>query len=169
MKTVKNFKIISALIAVLLSSLSFGYFNVGAGFTYGTTNSWTLRVGIEDETFSMNADYLINNSWNIAGGVYFSTEVGFKVGPFIFGTYNISANDFSVMYGPVIGFTTKQIFAQIGYLTDFTQFQDISKGIFAILRFYVPDPPGMKMRDKLYLEGQYYGGNFKIIVGLLEP
>jgi hypothetical protein len=68
-----------------------------------------------------------------------------------------------------LGFSNKQLFVQVGYFSDFTTFTDVSNAIFASLRFYVPDPPGMKMVDKLYIEAQYYRGSFKILVGLLEP
>jgi len=156
-----------AVFLLLILTTTFGYFNIGVGYNYGTLNNWALRIGYEDTGVSINADYTIEKVWNIIGGLYFSTEVGFEIGPMIYATYDFS--QFTLMYGPALGIQNKQMLVQIGYLSDFTTFSNITDSIFINLRFYVPDPPGMRMTDKLYIEGQYHKGNFKVIIGLLEP
>ncbi|AFG36096.1 hypothetical protein QQE94_09635 [Fervidobacterium pennivorans subsp. shakshaketiis] len=156
---------------LVIITLAYAYFNIGVGYNYGEFSNWVLRVGYEDYGFNLNADWTLNKLWNIYAGVSFETALGFLVGPAIYATYdyNASSNAFSVVYGPVLGFSNKQLFVQVGYFSDFATFVDVSDALFASLRFYVPDPPGMKMVDKLYIEAQYYRGSFKICVGLLEP
>jgi len=158
---------ISTFITLFLLTSVFGYFNIGVGYNYGIINNWTIRLGYEESGVAINADYTIGKLWNILGGIYFSTEVGFEVGPIVYASYDLA--NFAIMYGPMVGFQNKQLAVQIGYVSDFRTFSNLSDNIFAKLRFYVPDPQGKKMIDKLYIEGQYYKGNFKILVGLLEP
>ncbi|QAV33646.1 hypothetical protein SAMN04488510_13210 [Fervidobacterium changbaicum] len=162
-----------ALVFYLLTLIVFGfaYFNFGVGYNYGNSPNWVLRLGYEESGFTLNADWTVNKLWNIYGGVYFGSDLGLIVGPTIYATYDYSAseNAFSVVYGPVVGFTNKQLSIQIGYLSDFRSIADISDAVFASLRFYIPDPPRMRMKDKLYVEALYYKGCFKIVIGLLEP
>lgn len=51
------------LAVLLIPFAAFGYFNFGAGYSYGDANSWMFRLGYEEDTFSFNADYLLNAGW----------------------------------------------------------------------------------------------------------
>jgi len=165
------FKRLIVFCFLVIITLAYAYFNIGIGYNYGELSNWVLRAGYEYFGFNLNADWTLNKLWNIYANVYFEADLGILVGPAIYATYdyNSSSNTFSVVYGPILGFSNKQLFVQVGYFSDFTTLTDVSNAIFASLRFYVPDPPGMKMVDKLYIEAQYYRGSFKILVGLLEP
>ncbi|MFN3692232.1 MAG: hypothetical protein ACK4R7_05020 [Fervidobacterium sp.] len=169
------FSLVFALI-ILVNVSTLAYVNVGVGYTFDTlassTNGWILRIGFEENGFSLNADYLVNTSWNIDGSYLFETQLVFAVGPMVNIKNNFSNSSLEFKLGPSILLKLSNLELKIGYLMDFTQtnqFQDIAKNIHFQTRFYVPPPANMKMRDKLYVELTYKTYMVCLLVGLLEP
>lgn len=83
-----------------------------------------------------------------------------------------STSNMKVAYGPAIGLNYNQLETRMGILSDFSQgFQlsNFSENLYTQFRYYVPDPPGMKLKDKLYIELRYFSSRITILVGLLEP
>jgi len=80
------------LAVLLIPFAAFGYFNFGAGYSYGDANNWMLRLGYEEDTFLFDADYLLNTSWHFSGDVTFNTQLGFGVGPLIYAKYSLATN-----------------------------------------------------------------------------
>ncbi|HOK34161.1 MAG TPA: hypothetical protein PL174_02745 [Fervidobacterium sp.] len=157
-------------LAVLLIPLAvFGYFNFGAGYNYGDANSWMFRLGYEEDTFSFNADYLLNAGWYFTGDVTFDTQFGFGVGPLIYAKYSLATNQLTTKFGGIFDIDYQNFNVRLGIITDLSTSFNLSNSVYAKVRFYAPDPQGMKMKDKLYIEIGYYNPNFSIIVGLLEP
>lgn len=158
------------VLAILLIPLAvFGYFNFGVGYNYGDENNWMFRLGYEESNFSFNADYLLSTAWYFSGDVTFDTQLGFGVGPLVYAKYNLSTSQLNTKFGGVFDIDYQNFNINLGIITDLSTSFDLSKSIYAKVRFYVPDPQGMKMSDKLYIELGYYNPNFSIIVGLLEP
>lgn len=167
-----------SLVALLFfaQTLSFGYVNFGVGYTFDMSNapvnSSLVRIGYEEKGFLLNADYFVNTSWNINGAFLFETFSNVAVGPMVNITNNFSNSSMKFTLGPslLLNFTNFELLA--GYLMDFnaaSQFENIAESFYFQARFYVPAPPNMKMRDKLYLEIRYLPVKVSVLIGLLEP
>ncbi|HCI29478.1 MAG: hypothetical protein WBJ29_05765 [Fervidobacterium sp.] len=164
----KNITLITLTI-LLIPIYIFPYFNVGAGYNYGDVNNWLLRIGYEEDTFSFSSDYLLNKGWYFTGDITFDTQFGFEVGPMLYANYDLSSQGFDAKFGGVIKFAYRNFDIRMGVVTSLRSSFNLSESICAKIRLYVPDPQGMKMRDKLYIELGYHNPNFSISVGLLEP
>lgn len=168
-------KIISGLVflIILYGISAFSFINFGVGYSFGSEKSnWILRIGHESDNFVVNADYFINAGWNTNGAFFFSTRTPILIGPMINIFNEFGASVLKLVYGPAIALDYSQIGLRIGMLSDFSKgfaLINFSENLYAQLRYYVPDPPGMKMKDKLYIEFRYLLSHVTILVGLLEP
>jgi len=168
----KNTISVLIIIFLLFGVSSLAFINFGFGYNFGNSNSWIFRIGYEIDIFILNADYFLNNAWNINSTFLFNTQMSFSIGPMINILNEFSTSNMKVAYGPAICLNYNQLDAKIGVLADFSQgFQlsNFSENLYTQFRYYVPDPPGMKMKDKLYIELRYFSSRITILVGLLEP
>jgi len=150
----------------------FAFINFGAGYSFSNENNWMLRIGYESDVFVANADYFIDTTWNVNAGFFFKTQMSFYIGPMINILNKFSTSNMKITYGPAFTLSYDQLEAKVGLLSDFSQgFQltNFSENLYTQIRYYVPDPPGMKMRDKLYVELRYFSSHITILIGLLEP
>uniref|UniRef100_A0A7C5RIS5 Outer membrane protein beta-barrel domain-containing protein n=1 Tax=Fervidobacterium thailandense TaxID=1008305 RepID=A0A7C5RIS5_9BACT len=160
------------LVLVFLSTATvvFPYFNIGLGYYFGNQNNFLLRVGYEQlngANFSLYGEYIVNNGWIVFSKLGFRVS-NFKVGPFIHVLHMQTNNAPDFAFGGLLDFPlTDNLEVAVGMT--YKEGTPIGKLLFASLRFYVPDPPGMKMRDRLYIELGYRMESFVLIVGLLEP
>lgn len=160
------------LFIIFNSVSSFAFLNFGVGYTFGNGNNWLFRIGYESDMFTTNADYLINVSWNINVALFFNTQISLYIGPMINILNKFAVSNTVITYGPAFGLKYNQLEAKIGILSDFKQgFQlsNFSENLYTQFRYYVPDPPGMKMRDKFYVEIRYFSSYISVLFGLLEP
>lgn len=158
------------VIILLCASVVFPYFNIGLGYYFGNQNNFLLRVGYEQldgVSFSLNGEYVINNGWILFSKLGFRVS-NFKVGPFIHVSYMQPSSTPEFTFGGLLDLPLTNNLEVSAGMT-YKEGAPIGKLLFASLRFYVPDPPGMKMRDKLYIELSYRMESFVVSVGLLEP
>ncbi|ODN29746.1 hypothetical protein [Fervidobacterium thailandense] len=148
----------------------FSWFNIGLGYYFGDQNNFLLRVGYEQAdsvAFSLNGEYVINNGWVLSSKLAFKVS-NFRVGPFVYLTFMQPGNEPKFSFGGLLEVLLSQhLEATVGMI--YGEDTPIGKLLFASLRFYAPEPPGMKMTDKLYFELGYRMGAFVLSVGLLEP
>lgn len=164
--------LIISLFCFFITYPLFAYINLGVGYSFGNENNWTLRIGYESDTFSINGDYLINTSWNISAAFFFKTQISLYIGPMVNIFNKFSTSNMKITYGPVFSLNYNQFDVKMGLLSDFSQgFQltNFSENLYVQMRYYVPDPPGKKMKDRLYVELRYFSPYITILVGFLEP
>lgn len=158
------------LVFLLTATVVFPYFNIGLGYYFGNQNNFLLKVGyeqLENVSFSLHGEYVINNGWIIFSKLGFGVST-FRVGPFIYVLHMQTNNAPDFAFGGLLDFPlTYNLEVAVGMT--YKEGTPIGKLLFASLRFYVPDPPGMKMSDRLYIELSYRMESFALIVGLLEP
>ncbi len=147
----------------------FAFVNIGIG--YGIiNNSWIVRIGYEDSMFSLNGNYFVNLEWCIDGSISFETPLGVSTGPMLGIINDLRDNKIYMNYGGFLGYRYKGLFdIKLAFLMEYSSSLRVSDSLFASFRTYVPDPSGMKMKDKLYVEINYFKQRFYIVVGLLEP
>lgn len=164
--------IIIILFCFLITYPLFAYVNFGVGYSFSNENNWMLRIGYESDVFVANADYFINTTWNINSAFFFKTRISLNIGPMINIFNKFSTSNMKITYGPAFSLNYDQFDTKIGFLSDFSQgfqFTNFSENLYTQIRYYVPDPPGMKMKDKLYVELRYFSSHITILIGLLEP
>lgn len=156
----------------LFSTAIFAFVNIGVGYGINN-NNWVVRVGYEDNMFSLNGNYFVNLEWGIDGSILFETPLGVSTGPMIGIVNDLQNNKIYMNYGGFIGYKYKgqkgQFDIKIALLMEYGTSLNFLDNLFASFRTYIPDPPGMKMKDKLYVEMSYFKQRFYIVVGLLEP
>ncbi|MGB9614292.1 MAG: hypothetical protein ACP5PP_01350 [Fervidobacterium sp.] len=163
--------IVFLFVVFIFLTSTFSFVNIGAGYSFSNdSNNWLLRIGYEEQIFSLTADYVVSNLWYISGLISFSTEIGLGVGPFFCVVNDLKNTSIATNFGAFVGYSYKeQLEIKLMLTINPQQPFSIVDATSAKIRFYVPDPPGMKMADKLYLEANYSKQRFFITVGFLEP
>lgn len=161
------------ILLFFVETVVFAFVNVGVGYNFSKQNNWTFRIGYESDTFVANADYGINSFWNINSAFFFNTPMSLGIGPMLNVFNNFSDSKMKITFGPsIILKYNNQNELRLGFLYDFSnnfQITNPSENLYIQFRYYAPDPPGMKMKDRLYVELGYFSPNLFFLVGLLEP
>lgn len=161
-----------ALVLTVLCGVALAYFNIGLGYNFGPLNSYLVRLGYETlqpPFFGLTADYVLNVRWDISLQVLLRVTDQFLVGPGMFLVRPLSESPLRSDFEAVAVFKPSDLI-WLGARIPVTQLdRSIAEVLSLFVRLFVPDPPGVRMRDKLYAEFSFHGQNLKLVVGLLEP
>ncbi len=156
-----------ALWVIFVATLqAFSYVNFGVGFMYTDKANFGIRLGYNDPV-DINFDYFLNDGFKLYGFLGLNTTIGLQVGP-SFGVFGAQDIAFYIGGGVKLKLTNMELTSALLLPSDF-EFTNIRDSLLLTFKYFLPDPPGMKMRDKLYIEIGYVNNNFSVFVGLLEP
>ncbi len=159
-------KKIALLIILVITLQAFSYVNFGIGFMYTDKANFGIRLGYSNQ-FDVNFDYFLNNVFRLNGFLGLNTPTGLQVGP-SFGVFGAQDITFYIGGGVKLKLTNMELTSAL-LLPSAFEFTNIRDSLLLTFKYFVPDPPGMKMRDKLFIEIGYINNTFSVFVGLLEP
>ncbi len=157
---------ITLLFVLILVFQAFSYFNFGLGFMYTEKADFGVRIGYSDP-IDVTFNYFFNNTFKLYGFLGLNTTIGLQVGP-AFGVFSTPDISYYLGGGTKLRLSNMDITLALLLPPDYS-FVNLTDSLFLTFKYLVPDPPGMRMKDKLYIEVGYVNKVFHVFIGLLEP